>query len=604
MANDYDRREFMKMAGLGATGLGAAMAMSGMGFASNSGAISLSSIKQDELTADVLVIGGGIAGCFAAIKAAENGASVILVEKGYVSKSGLSPFAGDTIVFNPDWGHDLNAWMEQVNVVGEYLNNREWCEIIFKESYARFKDMVEWGVRFTYKDGKVVSFPHPMRDADYPDKDKFPRLVNEVVNWDHKHLNVMRKVALELGVKIVDRTMIHELIKEDGRIAGAVGVPMEKSELKVFKAKAVVMSAGGSSFKPLGYPAHEITGDGHCMAYRVGAEMSSKEFIEASEPIMGRTGPDGKWRTTYESFSNMAAPPSGERSITWLMNAYGDKVPKRGMAWHGWLDAHYEAHQGRAPLFPIRNGEASNNSVTGPGAYGGMHGHAIGGIHPVDTTCASNIPGLYAAGDNISTNFIGAIYSGFGFASCHASVTGARAGVNAAEYAKNTKDISLSKNRISQVKQIVFNPIERQGGFTPKWTTHVLQSYLMPYYVMYIKHKDRLEPALKQIEFLRDHIAPKLIARDSHELRLANETKNMIMNAEMKLRSSLFREESRGIHYREDFPQRDDSNWLAWVVVKDKNGKMETSKDPIPKEWWPDQSMPYNKRYPLEFPKA
>jgi len=74
MTNNYDRREFIKMAGLGATGLGAAMAMSGMGFASNSGAASLSSIKQDELTADVLVIGGGIAGCFAAIKAAENGA--------------------------------------------------------------------------------------------------------------------------------------------------------------------------------------------------------------------------------------------------------------------------------------------------------------------------------------------------------------------------------------------------------------------------------------------------------------------------------------------------------------------------------------------------
>jgi succinate dehydrogenase/fumarate reductase flavoprotein subunit len=274
------------------------------------------------------------------------------------------------------------------------------------------------------------------------------------------------------------------------------------------------------------------------------------------------------------------------------------------MAWHGWLDAHYEAHQGRAPLFPIRNGEASNNSVLGPGAYGAMHGHAVGGIRPVDTTCASNIPGLYAAGDNISTNFLGAIYSGFGFTTTHASVTGARAGVNAAEYVKNAKDISLSKNRISKVKQIVFDPIERKGGFTPKWTTHVLQSYLMPYYVMYIKHKDRLETALKQIEYLRDHIAPKLIAKDSHELRLASETKNMIMNAEMKLRSSIFREESRGNHYREDFPQRDDSNWLAWVVLKDKNGKMETSKDPIPKEWWPDQSMPYNKRYPLEFPKA
>ena len=77
---------------------------------------------------DVLVIGGGIAGCFAAIKAKEQEVDVFLVDKGYVSKSGETPFAGNTAVFRPEWGHKLDAWMDQVNTIGEYINNREWNE--------------------------------------------------------------------------------------------------------------------------------------------------------------------------------------------------------------------------------------------------------------------------------------------------------------------------------------------------------------------------------------------------------------------------------------------------------------------------------------------
>ena len=102
---------------------------------------------------DVLVIGGGLAGCFAAIKAKEQGADVILVDKGYVSKTGGTPYAGDTMVFNPDWGHDLDAWMEQVSVLGEYVNNRQWNEIVFRESYTRFKDLEAFGVRFMEENG-------------------------------------------------------------------------------------------------------------------------------------------------------------------------------------------------------------------------------------------------------------------------------------------------------------------------------------------------------------------------------------------------------------------------------------------------------------------
>jgi len=104
---------------------------------------------ENVVETDVLVIGGGMAGCFAAIKAKEQGIDVTLVDKGYVSKSGQTPFAGAHAVFHPEWDHDLDAWMNQVNTVGEYVNNRDWTEIVFRESYAAYQDLISWGVKLS-----------------------------------------------------------------------------------------------------------------------------------------------------------------------------------------------------------------------------------------------------------------------------------------------------------------------------------------------------------------------------------------------------------------------------------------------------------------------
>jgi succinate dehydrogenase/fumarate reductase flavoprotein subunit len=132
--------------------------------------------------------------------------------------------------------------------------------------------------------------------------------------------------------------------------------------------------------------------------------------------------------------------------------------------------------------------------------------------------------------------------------------------------------------------------------------TQLLQNTMMPYFISYIKKADRLQAALTIVEFIQEHLVPKLFAGDPHELRLAHETKNMVLSAEMRLRSALFRTESRGNHYREDYPRRDDPIWLAWTKIKEEQGKMTLIKVPVPKEWWPDLSTPYQQRYPFRFP--
>ena len=90
-------------------------------------------VVEKVIETDVLVIGGGMAGIFAAIKAREQGVDVTLVDKAYAGKTGATHFAGgDYLVFNPQWGHNLDAWMDQINVRCEYFNNRQWSEIVLK----------------------------------------------------------------------------------------------------------------------------------------------------------------------------------------------------------------------------------------------------------------------------------------------------------------------------------------------------------------------------------------------------------------------------------------------------------------------------------------
>jgi len=118
-----------------------------------------------------------------------------------------------------------------------------------------------------------------------------------------------------------------------------------------------------------------------------------------------------------------------------------------------------------------------------------------------------------------------------------------------------------------------------------------------------IKSGERLEAALTMCKFIQERLVPKLKAKDIHELRMCNEVRNLSLNHEVIIRSSLFRTESRGMHYREDYPRRVDPNWLAWTVVKkDENGEMIVYKEPIQKEWWPDLTKSYEELYDWRHP--
>jgi succinate dehydrogenase/fumarate reductase flavoprotein subunit len=560
-------------------------------------------LLENVIETDVLVIGGGIAGCFAAIKARGRGLDVTIVDKAYAGKSGAGIGAGvGYMVFNPEWGLDLNACMNAVNLKGEYLNSREWTEIVFKDSWQTYLNLLSWGVEFPVENVGGEKFVK---------EDYSPFGVVRIKR--RKTSPFLRRQAVKSGVRIMDRIMIADLLKQDGKVVGAIGFPMESDAFWVFKAKATVVSAGSNSFKMAGSDICCLTGDGEAVAYRAGAEITGKEF------------PDTRYHlAAYPAWRGSSASRAVFRHFT---DAEGRRID---VGFEADLALEFLVHAGRGPILwdldaatpedieRMRKRQQHSDALESerinfdPGCGGkfplaggrgaGMQNSQTGGVWPINTKCATSLPGLYVAGECCGTRYLGAYHPGPGFGLTGSAVTGSRAGLGAAEYALQTEKPIIDRKELARLMKRMVAPMEQKGGFSPRWVTQILQNTMIPYFILHIKHEKRLQAALTIVEFLRDHLVPKLIAKDNHELRLAHETKNMVLHAEMILRASLFRTESRGQHYREDYPRRDDPAWLVWVKLQEEEGRMKVSKEPIPRQWWPDLTKPYEERYPKRFP--
>jgi succinate dehydrogenase/fumarate reductase flavoprotein subunit len=602
--SNSDRRTFLKNVGQGtlAAGFGWGLPEGGWITADDAASAQNSNLtRENRLEADVLVVGGGFAAIFAAIKASEQGARVVMVDKGWVGRSGQSPLAGGHVVFNPA-SDKINEWMDFTNKATEYVNKRDWCEIIFKDSYARFQDLLSWGAEFKKdQNGEIISSGQLFTMADEINCARF-----DVFDLEKNEMTVLRKQVVKSGVKLLDRVMVTELLKQNGRVVGAVGMSVDSDDLYTFLAKATILCVGHCGYKPAGYPALvQLTGDGEAMAYRAGAEILGKEYSDTHTTSMEYASLCGRVR-----LPDNLEPRLGREEVLLkhgmfdtLMNAEGNKVgarpPGASNYKFSYLLMEFEAHAGRAPINWATEG--LHMEITGAACLGMSHRNADG-LWPADTNCSSSMPGLYAAGDSLGTMVNGAVYTVGGSSSMGAMVTGARAGAAAAKEVLKMGKSAVDENEIQRAKRFIYAPKERKGGYSPRWVTQLLQNTMMPYFILYIKRADRLQAALTQVEFMQEQLVPGLFARDPHELRLAHETRNMVLSAEMRLRSSLFRTESRGNHYREDNPRRDDPNWLAWTKIKQEQGKMKLIKVPIPTEWWPDLTIPYEKRYPMRFP--
>jgi succinate dehydrogenase/fumarate reductase flavoprotein subunit len=578
--NDISRRKFITLAG-GAAGLAA---LASMGINANWGE-NKSDIKDDQLNlqenkTDVLVIGGGMAGLFAAVKAHDAGAKVMLVSKGRLGSSGETPFAKGIFAYDQkNEKLSIDEFVDTVSHSAMGTNNAVYTRQMAEHSLARVNELREWGF-----------FDSPLYNSSFS-----------------KPINAR-------NIPLMERIVITHLIKEDGRIAGAAGFSLDEAKAHIFNTKSVIICTGAGGFKPNGFPICDLTHDGTIMAYNIGAKVTGKEWNDghpgqatnaaacfdgwhgmferkpgltgvevhhdlgvdlnykayiAGNPVqMGRPGMSDENQVQGGPF----VPDEFRRS-----GSPGDREngPERKDA-----HAHHQRKDGKRP--DEGGAPPGMGGISVGGSSAGMSIHKSEGLVPINDKCESNIPGLYAAGDALGSYMAGAIYTQVGSSLAGSAVQGAVAGEASAAYTKNTNIKLISNAKIQEIQDEIWAPLKREAGYSPAWITQTLQGIMIPNFIIYIKKEKLLKAALAYIEELRDHHMPMLRAADMHELRLAHETANMILTAEMKLKASIMRTESRCSHFRLDYPEIDDKNWRAWInIYKGEDGSMQFEKQPF-----------------------
>lgn len=581
--SNISRRDFIAIAG-GVTGI-ATLAAAGIptGWATNTSKVNIGTMNLQKSSTDVLVIGGGMAGLFAAVKAHDAGANVTLVSKGRLGSSGQTPFAKGIFAYDASKEKmSLDEFVETVSRSALGTNNPAYTRQMAEHSLARVNELREWGF-----------FDSPLYN------------------------NSFNKPIKERDISILERIVITHLIKESGRVAGAAGFSLDEEKTHIFQAKSVILCTGAGGFKPNGFPICDLTHDGTVMAYNIGAKVTGKEWNDGHpgratnaaacfdgwhgmfERKPGTTGVevhhDLGMDLNYIAYMTGGALAGGHPGMGSNKRiAGGPYTPAefqrsgRPRGDHG--PGQDNGNGGRPGPPPNHGGGPPKEGGAPPGMNGspvggssaGMAIHKSEGLVPINDKCESNIPGLYAAGDALGSYMAGAIYTQIGSSLAGSAVQGAIAAEAAAEYCKSVDIEGVSKTRIREIQEEILAPLKREAGYSPAWVTQTLQGIMIPNFIIYIKKENLLKAALAYIEELRDHHMPMLRAADMHELRLAHETKNMIISAEMKLKASIMRKESRCSHYRLDHPDLDDKNWRAWInISKDSDGCMKLEKQPF-----------------------
>ncbi len=521
---EMSRRSFMTLAG-GAAGLAA---MAAMGFSPDQAAfganipeIDVEKMAYPENDADVLVIGGGMAGLFAAVKAHDAGSKVMLVSKGRLGSSGQTPFAKGIFAYDASKEKvSLDEFVESVSRSALGTNNPVYTRQMAEHSLARVNELRDWGF-----------FDSPLYN------------------------NCFNKPIKERDISVLERIVITHLIKENGRIAGAAGFSLDEEKIHIFRAKSVILCTGAGGFKPNGFPICDLTHDGTVMAYEIGAKVTGKEWND------GHPGRSENPAACYDGWGGVGGMFDQKPGVTGVgirhdlgvdinYRAYklgnpatggpGSRGPRQTVEGGPYRPAEFAETGGPpvdapsgdgAPGGPPGGGKGKKGGPppgfsSGPvgGSSAGMAIHKSEGLVPINDKCESNIPGLYAAGDALGSYMAGAIYTQIGSSLAGSAVQGAVAGKAASEYCQGVEMPEISKTKMNEVREEILAPLKREAGYSPAWVTQTLQGIMIPNFIIYIKKENLLKAALAYVEELRDHHLPMLRAADLHELRLAFET--------------------------------------------------------------------------------
>ena len=543
------------------------------------------------ITSDVLIVGGGYGGLWSAIKATEGGCSVTLVDKSFAGKSGHSYFAsGARMALLP--GDDLDQYISDIVMGNEWLVDQQMVAAVFEGSYERLKDTESFGINFRKEKGEYIWTK--------------ARGTKQVKNlWPEnatasEEVTLLRKVAIHRGVQFIDHVYVYGLVKDqNGHIGGALGFGVRDQRDYLFKAKSTVLATNTGGYKGH-HLASELQGTGPFMAYDAGAKIKNPEFhyinirpfnheIEGSGilPAMG-----GRWMNArgeyymegYDPILKDRAPVyrivlasakeamKGRAPISIDVRSMSEEDRKKFrllMVSHGWQPILFEKCKKEEGYDILRD------NIEWKPAY---ESNKLG----IDTTLdgRTSLEGLFAAG---MARILGINpFTGWSIASC--TWSGHVAGRSASEYARRGDFKEIDASSWADQREKFYGPLKQVSGVNPDRLIRELQEILFPADVLIIMAGPRLKKALDRVLHLKEENLQSLKASDMRSLIRAREAQTMVLSAEMTLRASLLREETReSIFYREDYPSPDNENGLKWIVVqKSREGEMEFSTEEIP----------------------
>ena len=529
------------------------------------------------ISTDVLIIGGGISGLVASIKAKQNAAvDVLIVDKATPGYAGQGPLVSGAVRFLLT-EEKLNEWLKWKVDIGGYLCNQEYAYSVAKDVYPLQVEMAEWGAPLAKDEKGSLVIPLSGRYFDGLFWPSPPAM-----------MQFFKKKTCALGTKILKRTMVTDLLMEGGRVSGAVGFSIDSGQFYILKAKAIIVATGGCY-----YQWQELftasSGESVNMAYHAGAEMRNAEFAN-TVGVATKEGNTWGRRTVHPYLVNVI----GEN----LCDKYG--IDKEVENWEEILPVMYkEVLAGRGPIYWQGTSERKWKVLP---KYGETAIERLEmrrdqnievipvptlrqGAIKVDLHGRTAVPGLWASGD---AALAGSSYTGAnapanigGEPIPYAEVTGYRAGADAATSVSGASEPKVDLAEVSRLKEKIYTPLERKQGLSPRDAIYQVQEAVIPLKYMLFRTKERMQEALNIIEDLKQKLVT-LQARDLHYLVKCHEAISMTFCAEITYKAALIRQESRGSHIREDFPERDDKNWLKWIVIKRKGEEMSMSTEPVP----------------------
>jgi succinate dehydrogenase/fumarate reductase flavoprotein subunit len=567
--------------------------------------------QEQTIDTDVLIVGGGIAGCRAAISAAQRkGLRVAMVEKAATIRSGAGGPGGD------HWDYPMTCPLMTVSPeeqcqriiesyggyccgIGRYIQCRE--------GYDAFLELEPMG-------GKIRDTEDEF--AGCWGRDEKTKLVlaerYQPVNaclrfWGSSLKPVLKKECERLGVKIYDRVMATSLLNEKGiqgeRIVGATGINTRTGEFMIFKSKAVVLSTAGigsiwvfntelagiSTFR-----SRNAAGDGTVMAWRAGAEVTQ---MEKSGLLTLGTGFKHKWYAGIDaSFEHLSQIDDNGKPLPQKGNLR-EAVLKGELALPFWGDFPSQPERWRKICWDLMYVEESTTKAIrrkyqeagfDPGkdlfpTYTLLEGttpahfrspdsmNARGGV-VVDWDLKTTLDGLYAAGEQMY---------GPGDHS-YAESTGRYAGRKAADYARRSGEPTISKEQVALEKARVYAPIKKNQGIEWK-ELHAGISRTMQYFCSEYKTEKLLTMGLDALEDIEKNWVPKLYALDPHKLMRSLEDLSILTFSQIILHASLARKaSSRHLSFqRIDYPQMDPPEWNKWITLKLENGRVKVGELPL-----------------------